>query len=61
MAYVNGGGAYMSLAGEWLATVGLGVEFAVSDNASFDVKYEHWRGATYTVNRIDASVNWYFN
>lgn len=61
VAYVTGGGAYMSLANEWLATVGAGIEFAVSDSATFDVKFEHWRGATYTANRIDASINWYFN
>lgn len=61
VAYITGGGAYMSLPNDWHATIGAGIEFAVSENATMDFKFEHWRGSSFTANRLDASINWYFN
>jgi opacity protein-like surface antigen len=55
-------GGYGFDAGAQYATVGLGVEFVVGDNATIDLEYKYWQGlnTTYTGSSLGASLNWYF-
>lgn len=61
LVYLSGGAAYLHPAPEnWYATVGAGVEFAVTDNVSIDLQYRRlWNGVS-AANNFSASALWHF-
>ena len=61
LVYLSGGAAYLDPApSDWYATVGGGVEFAVTDQMSVDVQYRYLWASTSSANSVGASVLWHF-
>jgi len=60
LLYVSGGG-YIAHNSDKFGTLGAGVEFAISDNASIDFEYKYWFPSHGVHgNSLGASLNWGF-
>jgi len=61
--YLSGGGIHLEAKGgaTTYGTLGAGAEFALTDNVSFDVEYQHWMetGSTVVGNGLSTSLLWH--